>query len=861
MIADPPPLTRDAHEAARAHIAEGGAGVDASRALADLADAQVRALLGDHPSVCAAAVGGYGRRELAPTSDLDLLFLTDDAAAAEPAVQRVLRGLWDLGYQVGFATRTVAETVALAADDLHTLTGLLTARPLAGAEDALHAVRAGVLADLDAGGRAGVLEALEAGMAARHARYGRSVYLLEPNLKQSPGGLRDLHTLWWSAAATFRVERLADLLPKGLLTARAVRELVAARDLLLEIRNRLHWGSGYAGDRLTFEHQAAIAAAMGFGDDRPAVERFMAAYYRHATAVQTWTRLVLDRCREEGRPARPRVARPIDDDLVVVDGHLQLTAPDRLQRDPTLTMRLFAVARREGVPLHGALKAKVIDQVAALEEDATWRIHPVVVESFLDVLTEPDDPSDALGELHETGMLGAVVPEFRAVTHRTHHDLYHVHTVDIHTLHAVRRLKALHRGALAEAEPLLTGAMQKVGDPVPLYLGLLMHDVGKALGRGHALKGARLVPAVARRLGLSVQAARDAEWLVRDHLLMAHLSQRRDLSDPELVRQFARQVGSEEALARLFVLTWADASTTGPQAYTDWKAALLAELYARGVARFRQGLDLYEDPKRRVARLRRAVTRWLQRNGDDHRVADVNGAVDHFFASLPTAYFERTRARTIARHLALLDRLEQSPPVAIEVNPRPRRGYSQLHVAARGRVGLLAAVCGVLSAHGLDIILADLHTTTDGRVLDVFRVREVGGGAPEDDPARWDPVLHDLRRVLNKEIRAADLIAHPEGRFHWPDGPPIETRATFDQRISETCTVVDVIARDRPGLLHAVVQVIADHDCSVELARITTEGDAVHDIFYVQTPDGQKLDDDRAATLVEAMAWAAEGPA
>ncbi len=851
------PLDRAGHEAARAALlAEAGQGLALSEALSDLADDQVRSLLGDASDLPVLAVGGYGRRELSPNSDLDLLFLTDDADAAGPAVQRVLRGLWDLGYQVGYATRSVAESVALAAEDLHTATGLLTARMLAGPTAALHDLRAALFAHLDAGGRGPLLTALDAGMAARHARYGRSVYLLEPNLKQSPGGLRDLAVLWWAAAAAYHLRHPDELAGRGVCPPAGAREVRAAREALQELRNRLHGVAGHGGDRLTFEHQATLADAMGYGADKTAIERFMAHYYRHASAVQRWTRLALDRCLEVDRPARAHEARAVGEDFRVVDGHLTLVDPDLLRRDPSKVATLFSVARREGVPLHGSAKERVIERVATL--DAAWRTHPDVVAAFLDVLTSPEDPHDALGDLHETGVLSEILPEFQAVTHRTHHDLYHVYTVDVHTLHAVRRLKALHRGELASSEPLLTAAMGHVETPLPLYLGLLLHDVGKALGRGHAVKGARLVPGIGRRLKLSVSVTREVEWLVRDHLLMAHLSQRRDLGDDALIRQFARQVGSEENLARLFVLTWADAVTTGPQAYTEWKAALLAELYARGVARFRQGLDLYEDPGRRVARLRRVVTRWLQRNGDDQRVADVNGAVDRFFASLPTPYFQKTRARTIARHLEMLERLEDEPPVVIDVQPRLRRGYAKLHIAARERPGLLAAVSGVLSAHGLDVIAAELHTSSDGRVLDVFRVCEEGGGVPGDDEARWAPVLADLRGVLSGTVDVATLLAEPEGRYPWPEGPPVETRATVDQAASETCTVIDVTTRDRPGVLYAMVSALSGCGVSIVLARIGTEADAVRDVFYVQTASGAKLDDEaaaRIAAVVQAAAW------
>ncbi len=844
------PAERRAAIAARHR--EGAGGPEICREYARLVDDVIIGLHAGAP-VTVAAVGGYGREEMAPTSDVDVLFLGADESE-KPIVDAVLHGLWDRRFQVGFATRDVDACVALADEDVATATALLTARAVAGPAEPVHALRAALWHHF-AGSRGDALLAkLDEGMGVRHERYGGSVYLLEPNVKQSPGGLRDLTTALWAAMVRFRVEGWADLLRRGVSSPEEARALLRARAFLLRVRNALQLAAGHKGDRLTFEHQASVAADLGFGQDRSGIERFMAEYYGHASEVKKRAKLVLDRCRDLGRRSRRANVRRVDRHFRLFNGQLTVDDAHLFEREPTEVMRLFAVARREGVPVHGDARERALAVAPTLAElpDEAWRTHPHVVSAFLDVLASPDDAHDALGDMHETGVLAAMIPEFGAVTHRTHHDLYHVHTVDIHTLLAIRRLKALHRGELAEAEPLLTQAMQVVTRPLPLYLGLLMHDAGKALGRGHALKGAALIPGIARRLGLGDEDADEAEWLVRDHLVMAHLSQRRDLSDEHLVQQFARQVGTEEALAKLFVLTWADASTTGPQAYTDWKAALLAELYARARNRLRWGLDLYEDPDGRVARLRRLVTRQLARR-DDPRVGDVNSEADAFFSSLPTRYFQATRARHVARHLELLKRLERDPPVAFFVDARPRRGYAHLHLVAADRPGLLSRLAGVLAANRFDILGAEVHVTSDGRALDIFRVREAGGGAPSGAEARWGRFRDDLVRVLEGDVSVEDLLLDRQraagGTFAWPSPPAVETKVDLDQSASRGYTVIDVQTADRLGLLYQVTRALNDAGLSIVLARITTEADAAHDTFYVADARGGKLTDARAAEV------------
>ncbi|MFN3201873.1 MAG: [protein-PII] uridylyltransferase [Bradymonadia bacterium] len=848
---------------------EGTPGTEISAALSNLADRVVATL---YEAACARlqhldvptiytppqilAIGGYGRQSLSPTSDLDLLFLTDHPVPEpgegpeerDPVVDAVLHGLWDLRYKVGFATRTLEQTLDFAEEDLHTATALLTPRSLAGDPEMHHQLQAAYRQRFVGPRIDRLLEQLKRSMTERHERFGGSVYLLEPNLKHSPGGLRDLQLILWAAIMRFRINGWPEFLPRGVGSPREAKALFSARRFISRTRNALGYAHPHANDRLTFRHQETVAPALGFAEGGAGVEAFMAAWYKHASEVQKRARLVLERCIEMSHRSKRLTAHPVGEHFRLFNGQLTVASREVLQKHPVQAMKLFQVAQELKAPVYGSAKTRAMELAARLTgpDGDAWRCEPEVVQAFRSILSTPEDPHDALGDLHEVGLLGAILPEFGAVTHRTHHDLYHVYTVDIHTLHAIRKLKALHRGDLAEREPLLTEAMRLIEAPFSLYLGLLMHDAGKALGRGHAVKGARLLPVIARRWAMATAEAREAEWLVRDHLVMAHISQRRDLDDEHIIQRFARRVGSVDALSKLFVLTWADASTTGPQAYTDWKAALLAQLYLRTRQLLGRGLGLFDDPERRVARLRRVVSDALERQG---RVVlkDVNGEVDTFFQSLPTPYFRRTLARDIARHFEMARQLKAEPPVVVQVDARPRGDICRLHIAAPDQPGLLSIIAGVLTAQRLEILGAALNSTDGGVALDVFEVRPTDGEVRSAEDPRWDEVQAALADVISGDTTVERLLG---SRHQRPTGPrpsrrPSDERGaqiSVDEEASKTYTVIDVQAPDRVGLLYDMTRALAEAGVHIYLARVTTEGDQAFDTFYVCAPDGAALD-------------------
>ncbi|MBZ0232609.1 MAG: HD domain-containing protein, partial [Deltaproteobacteria bacterium] len=549
------------------------------------------------------ATGGWARREVAPYSDIDFILLhRGDDAAAKLVADRLLYPLWDARVAVGHAVREPRAAAKLAREDLATATALVDVRHITGDRtltDELCAVTRSMIAP---GGDANDFIAQLAGeKRKRHDRFGDSLYLLEPNLKQGIGALRDLATALWAARARWLLragplpshgESIALLRDRGHLTRRQADVLAAARDFLLGLRALAQLQGQRRTDQLTFEIQEALAPAMypdvrrGEGTGRPAVapavEALMRAYYLHARSVVQVADRLLETARVPPR-RRPRI-RDIDGSFLTFNGELAVRDAKLFAERPGEMLRLFRVAVVEDASVYGHTR-DMVAELAPLHAERL-RADPAAARWFVDALCDPRDRSQPsqLEILNQLGVVAAVMPEWAPVVCRVQHDLYHVYTVDQHQLYAVAMLKRIARGELASEQPVATEAYQRVTRPASLYLGTLLHDVGKPLGKGHAEKGAVIAAAVGARLGLAPQDVATAEFLVRQHLTMSHISQRRDLSDPEVVARFADRVGDEERLAQLYLLTLCDTAMTAPNNLSAWKSELLRDLYLRARA-------------------------------------------------------------------------------------------------------------------------------------------------------------------------------------------------------------------------------------------------------------------------------------
>jgi [protein-PII] uridylyltransferase len=839
-----------------AHFA-GAPGNLTARAWSDAADEVVRALFraaaSAHPGLELAlvAVGGYGRAELCPYSDLDVWLLVPRGKSSDPRAQAIaeaiLYPLWDLRMEVGHAVRSVEESMELAREDLTACTALLDARFLDGDRAIWDKFTREVprLFDRDVNA---VVQRLGKEKDERHARFGDTVYLLEPNVKNGQGGYRDLLVGLWAAKARFRVRDFADLVTAGQASPRQVQALVDARRFYLEIRTAAHFAAKRKQDRLTFEAQEAIAPRL-FPHPRPShhegvesavepsVEALMQQYFLHAKDVTRQTDRLLLRCVVE--PQRKPSVRSVDASFTLFNGKLSLHDPEVFKRRPSELVRIFNVALELGAEIYGHTKDLIAERVAALSADGGLTKDAEAGREMMKLLCDDRDTRNPslLEQAHDLGLLACVMPEWAPCTGRVQHDLYHVFTVDQHQLYAVGRLKALARGELAEELSTASQAIREVKRREALYLGTLLHDVGKPLGKGHSETGAKLAFAVATRCGLSPEDVAQTEFLVKKHLLLSHLSQRRDLNDVAMLANLAQELNDEETLRELYLLTVADMSMVAPGNLTEWKEQLLRELYVRTMAFYRRGPDLGgSEESAVVARRKKRVAELI--GEPEEKLAD-------WFASLPDRYVTLTPPRAMVRDLRLSRR--RKGPVAVEVVHRERKAVSDVTVCADDAPGLLAKIAGVLLAHRIDVLAAHINTRVVGGVvveaLDTFTTRD-RYGRPITDAARWQRVEDDLARVLGGEVSVDDVIEARRDRSSLPERvvPKVRTEVKVDNQVSNDCSVIDVYTQDRLGVLYTITRTLADLALDIHVSKVATEAHRVADVFYVREHGGGKLD-------------------
>lgn len=837
------------------------------------ADAAARDLKIGGGRVALVAVGGYGRRTVGLHSDVDVLFLCDDPedGRARVMAEGLLYPLWDAGLQIGHVVRGVEETLTLAREDIRTATTLLDLRHVGGDVEIVRELERGARRQVFEPHLVALLDALQHDTEQRHERYGDSLFLLEPEVKQGRGGLRDLDVAEWAARARWNARSTEDYVRTGALLSREVEELDAARELLWRVRNQLHLRAGRQHDRLTFADQEEIATELGFVDGVVlGVEQFMQAYYRHARVVAQTAERMLDRA----RPRRPKAftaARDLGDGTALFDGHVTLLSSDRLNDDPALALRLYRqVVKRQEPPLPFAR-----DAVARCAADEEWRARlrrsEEATQLFLSLLTQvqraPVRRGSVLDELHEVGLTTAMVPELEPLTGRTTHDVYHVYTVDIHVIRAVDRLRELTSGENAKVFGLASRLAIEAPRRTPNFLAVFLHALGKVHGGDRPERGAQLARPIAERLGLSHVDVEHVAWLVQEQRSLYHWATRRDTTDPATLEELAKLVGSQERLRDLFLVTVSILSTTNPNAMTSWKARMLEELYFGLTATLEGGRA---SAASRAYALREEVRVGLVGDaGQDVLEAFVDEMPDRYVLANPVDVVRR-HARVWRDATARPER-SSSPPsldvglertLTVRLGPGPSDDLMELVVVTEDRPGLLADVTAALASHAIAIVDAQIYTL-EGHAFDVFLVRRESRGPVRIDttPAPVDAALVerfqvDLQACLTGAIDAEALVRRGASTPSWMKrrSPAVATEVVVDNEASPRFTVVDVFTRDRSGVLYAIARTLHEQGLTIALSKVNTEGERVADVFYVQDASGGKVrDPERLGVLRAAL--------
>ena len=828
------------------------------RACSEAAEAAGQDVQRDLAACAVVALGGYGRRELSPCSDVDLLFLHSGSPAPALAafVERVLMLLWDGGVSVGHSFRSASECVAAARDDLHSRTALSDARLVAGSEGLFQVLERRLESSLRTShsARDAFRSQMLSEWSGRLSKHAEAVCVIEPHVKEGLGGLRDLHTVRWVAHARYGIRGLPALHDSGLLEAGDSKAVRAGYDFLLRVRNQAHFTTGRKADLLTLDLHDELAARLGYRarGGLLAAELLLRDYYRRASKLHEVCRTFVE-SELEPKPRRnplaalrlPRTPRGVD----VRHGVVHARSGAGL-RSAAAVLEVFERAQ-EGVPLSRELKAALREQAALA--GLGLRRSREAGETLLRIAGRRGRVAETFRALHETGVLPRLIPEWSRITFLVQHDFFHKYTVDEHTLRAVAALDELLAGRDPE-EAGLARIFDELADARPLYLGMLLHDIAKGRGGGHVEKGVVLARRILARLGIAGSVADDAVFLVGAHLEMSRTSQQRDLSEPSLVQWFAARVGTLERLNLLLLLTYADHVGVGPGIWTRWKAALLWELYSRTRRELEAGAGTGAPASERLERERAAAAAL--------RGEFADAEIERHFALLPERYLSATDAERLVGHFRLIRSRGERPAAFAWADLGDGRG-SELTLTAEDRPGLFALVAGTLSVHGIDILGADLFTRHDGVVLDTLRVAETPGQRPlrPERRARLEAALQDaVAGTFAVDAAVRRWRAEGTRRPRRTGGRVSKTpRVRFDQDASALATVVEVRAEDQPGLAYTLAHALAQLGLDITSARIATAKALALDVFYVRDGQGRKLDREALGGVERALVAALGG--
>ncbi len=792
----------------------------------------------ENNSAALIAVGGYGRGELHPSSDIDLMILLQESTNKEikDGIEQFLTFLWDIGLEVGHSVRTIKECVAQAEQDITIVTNLMESRLLTGSRELFQEMRKMTGPD-----KIWPSDRFLAGkweeQIERYAKYDDTAYNLEPNLKEGPGGLRDIHTIGWVAKRYFGCETMHGLVGHNFLTEAEYDALMQGRSLLWQIRFALHSMTGRHEERLLFDHQHALAEQFGFIDREHnlAVEQFMQQYYRTVIRTRRLNERLLQLFKESLlRQYRPEKITPINQRFQNCDGFIEITDVNVFRHNPSALLEIFLLLQQHQ-ELKG-VRASTVRMIRANRHriNDEFRADPETRSLFMQIMRQPQGITHELRRMNRYGILAAYLPLFAKIVGRMQYDLFHVYTVDAHTLFVVRNLRRFSILAYNHESPLCSEIMERLPKPELLYIAGLFHDIAKGRGGDHSILGAQDALEFCQQHGLSSEDSALVAWLVKNHLVMSMTAQRKDISDPEIVHQFAQEMGNLPQLECLYLLTVADIRATDPKKWNSWKDTLLRDLYQATKRALLRGLQYPQDADDLIQEKQSKAHRLLEERGINYI------AIQNQWMLLSAGYFLHSSTEEIAWHTETVLQTDPDHIPKVTIRHKSERGCSEIFIYGYDKDGLFALTTALLDSLGLNIVDARIETADDGTTRDGYSVLEERG------------------EIITSEERINEIISRIENGLSNPGGVNLDlqrrtprrlkyfsvpTEISFSPESSNRRTIMKLTTRDRPGLLAQVGQVFADCKISLHNAKISTVGAKATDTFFLTDYNGQPLTD------------------
>ena len=796
-------------------------------------------------SISIIAVGGYGRAEMAPYSDIDLLFLTPykQTAWGETVIESILYLLWDLGLKVGHSVRNVEESLRLAKSDITIRTALLENRFIYGEPELARELSTRLWSEVFKNTASEFISEKLKERDIRHKKQGSQRYLLEPNIKEGKGGLRDLQTLYWISKYVYKIGTKKDLISFNLFTADELRLFSQAEDFLWTVRCALHLLSNRANEHLSFDVQVPLAKVLGFkkSDGLLAVERFMQTYFLHAKNVGDLTRILLARMESQHVKAKPSIVKKIKEAFTPSDtttemgfcithGRLNVENPDEFIEDPNNLIKLFQNGLKSRRLIHPDALHLVARNIYRIDDKFIRNKRSASI--FLDLLLNYGDPERALRRMNEVGFLGKYIPEFARIIGMMQFNMYHKYTVDEHTIQCVKTLAQIEQGSLREDLPLVSKILEDGLNRRVLYLSVLLHDVGKGLPEDHSLIGAKIAEIVTERLGFEKQESDLTSWLIKNHLLMSDISQKRDLSDPKTIRDFAGLVKSTNRLRLLTVLTVCDIRGVGPDVWNNWKAVMIRTLFAKTINVLKENFEATSRPEQ-VSHAKGALRKALKGWPKDKITEEINRHYAGFYLGL------NGDTQTTFAILGSKARSNKNEEIISKIETDSSRDATKACFLMEDHPGLFSRLAGALALAGANVIDARSYTTADGYATAVFWLQSKDSTQFEE--RRLNHLTKTIENALKGKIIPRDALKE-KGKIRKKEKDfKVPTNITFDNEGSEIYTIIEIDTRDRLGLLHDLTRTLTNNYVTIASAIIATYGEQAVDTFYVKDLFGLKL--------------------